>query len=87
MKSDPHDGSTSFPPHTPDCLCDPHVYSPQWIDVTSKLLLATAAPDAMLVVNRAGEIVVANVQAEEALGLHTCGVDWTVSGVADSVET
>ena len=86
MKSDPHDGSTPLLPEALDAAADPDVVLPKWVDVTSQSLL-DAAPDAMLVVNRAGEIVVANGQAETALRSHSCGVDWTVSGVANTVET
>ena len=67
MKSDPHDGSTPLLPQTPGAEGDPHVFSPKWVDVTSQSLL-DAAPDAMLVVNQAGEIVVANGQAEKLFG-------------------
>jgi PAS domain S-box-containing protein len=40
---------------------------PNWADVSSRTLL-DAVPDAILVINRAGEIVVANVQAEKLFG-------------------
>jgi PAS domain S-box-containing protein len=40
---------------------------PKWADASSRTLL-DAVPDAILVVNRAGEIVVANVQAEKLFG-------------------
>jgi len=40
---------------------------PRWADASSRTLL-DAAPDAMLVVSRAGEIVVANLQAEKLFG-------------------
>ena len=67
MKSDPHDGSTPLLPEALDAAADPDVVLPKWVDVTSQSLL-DAAPDAMLVVNRAGEIVVANGQAETLFG-------------------
>ena len=40
---------------------------PKWADASSRTLL-DAAPDAMLVISRAGEIVVANLQAEKLFG-------------------
>ena len=46
---------------------DPEIHLPKWVDLSAQSLL-DAAPDAMLVVNRAGRIVVANVQAEQLFG-------------------
>ena len=43
---------------------------PKWADVSSRILL-DAAPDAMLVVSRGGEIVLANLQAEKLFGYST----------------
>jgi protein-histidine pros-kinase len=40
---------------------------PKWADANSQAVLE-AAPDAMLVVNRAGEIVAANLQAQKLYG-------------------
>ena len=67
MKSDPQLELNRLVPQAPDVDPDSHVYSPKWVDATAQSLL-DAAPDAMLVVNQAGEIVVANVQAERLFG-------------------
>ena len=40
---------------------------PEWADANCRVVLE-AAPDAMLVVNRAGEIVAANLQAQKLYG-------------------
>src|SRR5271169_3214285 len=46
---------------------DPKIPPLKWVDLNTQSLL-DAAPDAMLVVNRAGRIVVANVHAEQLFG-------------------
>ncbi len=46
---------------------DPKMHPPKWADTSFRSLLE-AAPDAMLVVDRAGEIVVANLQAQNLYG-------------------
>src|SRR6516225_6498395 len=50
----------AFPQHQSD--------PPKWADANCQAVLE-AAPDAMLVVNRAGEILAANLQAEKLYGL------------------
>src|SRR5271165_1333515 len=67
MKSDPHDESKPPLPKAPDVGPDPRVHPPKWVDGVSQSLI-DAAPDAMLVFNREGEIIVANVQAEKLFG-------------------
>jgi PAS domain S-box-containing protein len=46
---------------------DPKIHLPKWSDLSIQSLL-NAAPDAMLAVNRAGRIVIANIQAEHLFG-------------------
>src|SRR5271167_162547 len=60
----PHRRSKKFVPKAPDAEPDPKMRPPKWVDLSAQSLL-DGAPDAMLVVNRAGEIVVANLQAEK----------------------
>src|SRR5271167_4882901 len=58
--------SEMFLPRVPDTEPDPPMRPSLW-DLSAQSLL-DGAPDAMLLVNRAGEIVVANVQAEKLFG-------------------
>ncbi len=53
------------PPKSPQTEADPKV--PEWADVNCRAVLE-AAPDAMLVVNREGEIVATNLQAQKFFG-------------------
>jgi len=46
---------------------DANNHPPKWVDVSAQSLL-DAAPDAMLIVNQTGEIVVANLQSEKLFG-------------------
>jgi PAS domain-containing protein len=65
-------GKKSPPPKSPETgtdskVRDSKVRLPKWADANCRAVLE-AAPDAMLVVNRAGEIVAANLQAQELYG-------------------
>ena len=50
-----------------DAWSDADIHLPKWVDLSAQSLL-DATPDAMLVVNQGGEIVGANLQAEELFG-------------------
>jgi PAS domain S-box-containing protein len=67
MNTSPSQQSEKFPAKPPVDRPDPKIGPPKWVDVSAQSLL-DAAPDAMLVVNQAGEIVVANLQAEKLFG-------------------
>jgi PAS domain-containing protein len=63
----PDTRSEEFLPKAHDVESDASTHQPKWVDVSAQSLL-DAAPDAMLVVNQTGEIVVANLQAERLFG-------------------
>ncbi|MGZ7102149.1 MAG: PAS domain-containing protein [Candidatus Angelobacter sp.] len=67
MNTSPYRRGKEFLPEAHDAEPDANIQWPKWADVSAQSLL-DAAPDAMLVVNRAGEIVVANLQAERLFG-------------------
>jgi PAS domain S-box-containing protein len=60
-------GKKSPPPRNPETEPDTKVRPLHWADANSQAVLE-AAPDAMLVVNQAGEIVAANLQAQKLYG-------------------
>jgi|SRR5208337_860527 len=64
MSTRPDPRNKKFLPEAHDAEPDANIHPHKWVDVSTQSLL-DAAPDAMLVVNRAGEIVVANLQAEK----------------------
>jgi PAS domain S-box-containing protein len=55
------------PPKNPAAAPHQEVRPPKWVEFSAQSLL-DAAPDAMLLVNRAGEIVAANLQAQKLYG-------------------
>src|SRR5271169_6268421 len=63
----PDTRSEELLPKAHDAESDAGTHQPKWADVSAQSLL-DAAPDAMLVVNQTGEIVVANLQAEKLFG-------------------
>jgi PAS domain S-box-containing protein len=67
MSTRPNRRSKKLRPKAHDTEPDANIHPPKWVDVSAQSLL-DAAPDAMLIVNRAGEIVVANSQAEKLFG-------------------
>jgi len=64
MSTTPRRRSKKFPPSIPDAESDAKMRGPNWADTSFRTLL-DAAPDAMLIVNRLGDVVVANAQAEK----------------------
>lgn len=67
MNTKPDRPSKKVLPEAHDAEPDANICPPKWVDVSAQSLL-DAGPDAMLVVNRVGEIVVANLQAEQLFG-------------------
>ncbi len=65
--SPPRRAKKSPPSKSPETEPDATAHPPEWADANCRAVLE-AAPDAMLVVDRAGEIVVANTQAEKLFG-------------------
>lgn len=69
LNSSPHHQNKALVPRVPHSESDPKARPPKWVELDGQSLL-DAVPDAILMVNRAGEIVVANVQAEKLFGYH-----------------
>jgi len=67
MSTSPPRRGKKFLPKASAAEPDPKMRPPKWADTSFRSLLE-AAPDAMLVVDRAGEIVVANLQAQNLYG-------------------
>ena len=66
MNTYPDRSTKKLLPEAHDAESD-NIHPTKWADVSGQSLL-DAAPDAMLVINRAGEILVANLQAERLFG-------------------
>jgi PAS domain S-box-containing protein len=67
MNSSPRHQGRMSAPRVPDSGVGPKVPSPKWVELSGQSLL-NAVPDAILLVSREGEIVVANAQAESLFG-------------------
>ena len=79
--SPPRRGKKSPPSKSPETEPDATARPPEWADANCRAVLE-AAPDAMLVVNRAGEIVAANVQAQKFYG---CSREDLIGSVVESL--
>ena len=67
MSTSPPGRGNVPPSKSPETEPDPTARPPEWGDANCRAVLE-AAPDAMLVVNRAGEVVAANLQAQKLYG-------------------
>jgi PAS domain S-box-containing protein len=81
MNTSPHHRSEPFLPEAHGAETNTNTHPPKWVDVSAQSLL-DAAPDAMLVATRAGEIVAANLQAEKLFG---CGREELIGRSVESL--